>query len=247
MLDRVLESLQPQFLSLATDLTYERLQILAALQNDFQSHMRSISASMTVDISVDYLISQQSAQCMTKLAIESLLHQRLQELVSAEKSHGGSLVGPQKHEIRFLLNGKDSRFYASQGQQRALIISFKLAQIVYHRLLRGNCPVLLLDDVLSELDAGKRSALITFLKGMDAQTFVTSTDLGLSQTFSEFNSDVSWIQDGRLHKPDMAESPIPENAIVNTFTFENVLENGFKKLGQELSQEAGDQELNSVR
>ncbi len=205
MLDRVLESLHPQFLNLATEVTYERLQVLAALQDDFQKYMRVLSADPSVEISVDYLISQHPAQRMTRNAIESLLEQRLQELSSAERSSGSSLVGPQKHEIRFLMNGKDARFYASQGQQRALIISFKLAQIVYHRLLRGNCPVLLLDDVLSELDTGKRSALISFLKGMDAQTFVTSTDLGLNEVFlggaSNFDTEVSWIRGGALTKP----------------------------------------------
>lgn len=97
-------------------------------------------------------------------------------LYDAEKATGHSLVGPHKNEIRFVLNGKDSRYYCSQGQQRGLIISLKIAEILYRISMRNEKPVLLLDDVMSELDEGKRIKLVDFLKSINSQIIITTTD-----------------------------------------------------------------------
>ncbi|MBO9668387.1 MAG: DNA replication and repair protein RecF, partial [Bdellovibrio sp.] len=116
----------------------------------------------------------------------------------AELSSGTSLVGPHKHDIVFLYGGKDSRFFCSQGQQRAIILSFKMAQIVYHRKAHGTYPVLMLDDVLSELDKAKRDALITFLHEINTQIFVTTTDFTLPESFSLDQLSVVRIKDGQI-------------------------------------------------
>lgn len=94
----------------------------------------------------------------------------------AEMSVGHSLIGPHKHEVQFFLNGKDSRYYCSQGQQRGLIIAFKVAEVLYRLQTRNERPVLLLDDVMSELDEGKRIKLVDFLKSINSQIIITTTD-----------------------------------------------------------------------
>jgi DNA replication and repair protein RecF len=126
------------------------------------------------------------------------LHKRLLELRDAELASGASLVGPQKHDIFFLYGQKDSRFYCSQGQQRAIILSFKMAQIVYHRRVHGFYPALMLDDVLSELDEGKKTALINFLQEINTQIFITTTDLLLPGNFALENSAVMTVKNGAL-------------------------------------------------
>jgi len=98
----------------------------------------------------------------------------------------------------FLYNQKDSRFYCSQGQQRALILSFKMAQIVYHRTVHGTYPILLLDDVLSELDVVKRGALIEFLHNTQTQIFLTTTDLHLPEEMNMSESKVFEVKEGRI-------------------------------------------------
>ncbi len=198
LIDRVLESLRDQFLNLATALTCARIQLLHSLSPMLSQYMLKISSVTSMEIKIEYLISGIVAPHTDPSSIRQLMSARMEKLESAERSLGATLVGPHKHEIRFLLNGNDSRYYASQGQQRALIIAFKLAQIVYHNSLTGDYPILLLDDVLSELDEGKREALISFLLKMDAQILVTSTELGLSGAFSQFDSEISWIRNGRL-------------------------------------------------
>lgn len=88
-----------------------------------------------------------------------------------------SLVGPHKDEISFFINGRNARQYASQGQQRTVVLAFKLAEVEVVREMTGSAPVLLLDDVMSELDGTRRDALTDFIK-QGAQTFITTTNLG---------------------------------------------------------------------
>lgn len=194
----LLESLNPTFFRLATELTIARLRAIDALEEDFRHSFRRISSVESVDISVDYVVSSQKARSWTAAEVSDAIRKRAQELRSAEVSSGTSLVGPHKHEITFLYHQKDSRIYCSQGQQRALILSFKMAQIVYHGRVHGTHPVLLLDDVLSELDSSKQKALIAFLQEIQTQVFLTTTDLTLSKNFVMENSAVIRVQNGRL-------------------------------------------------
>ncbi|AHZ85664.1 DNA replication and repair protein RecF [Bdellovibrio bacteriovorus] len=194
----LLESLNPQFVRLATDLTHARITALHGLSKDFNNAMQYISGNSSVDISVEYLVSDQNAVSFTREEVENAITKRLRELHDAELSSGTSLVGPHKHDIVFLYGQKDSRFFCSQGQQRAIILSFKMAQIVYHRKAHGTYPVLMLDDVLSELDKAKRDALITFLHEINTQIFVTTTDFTLPESFSLDQLRVVRIKDGQI-------------------------------------------------
>lgn len=194
----LLESLEPQFVRLAAELAYARITALKGLSKEFNNAMQYISGQSAVDISVEYVISDQNALNFSFEEVTFALKKRLQELHDAELSSGTSLVGPHKHDIVFLYGQKDSRFYCSQGQQRAIILSFKMAQIVYHRKAHGTYPVLMLDDVLSELDKHKRNALITFLHEINTQIFVTTTDFTLPEAFSLDQLSVLHIKEGSV-------------------------------------------------
>ena len=200
-LDALLQSLNPLFLNAAVQLTLQRLRLLENLQTPMrQCAQRIIEANSPspVDISVDYVISDQKVTDFSAELLMDTLRKRLLELEAAERSSGTSLVGPHKHDIRFVYNQNDSRFFCSQGQQRALIISFKMAQIVYHRKALKNDPVLILDDVLSELDQEKRLALVGFLQEFSSQIFITSTDVNLPDLGTELKTSVQKIQQGAL-------------------------------------------------
>ena len=194
----VLESLDPIYLKLCIEVTNLRIQSLIAILNDFNIAMRNISNDLTVDISVEYLVSNQNLINSNAKIIDDALHKRHLELRDAELAYGASLIGPHKHDISFLYNQKDSRFFCSQGQQRAIILSFKMAQIVYHKKVHGKYPVLMLDDVLSELDENKRNSLIQFLHDIKTQIFITSTDLKLPEFFQLEDSSVVEIERGQI-------------------------------------------------
>jgi len=84
-------------------------------------------------------------------------------------------VGPHRDDVRVTLDGLDARAYGSQGQVRTCALSLKLSELEIMRRESGEAPVLMLDDVMSELDPGRRRLLISRLEGV--QTLVTCTDL----------------------------------------------------------------------
>jgi len=88
---------------------------------------------------------------------------------------GTTDIGPHKDDLLFLLNSYDEKIFASQGQQRTSILSLKLAEIELMRLNTGEYPILLLDDVMSELDEKRRMKLIEEIDGK-VQTFITGTE-----------------------------------------------------------------------
>ena len=196
--EQLLLSLNPIFSRLAVQLTVERLQSLKLIIPELNKAMKYISNNQNVDISVDYVISSTHAIDFSQEEVEKSITKRMQELNDAELSSGVSLVGPQKHDIAFLYSGNDSRFYCSQGQQRALILAFKMAQIVYHRELHGSYPTLLLDDVLSELDSDKRDSLIRFLGEINTQIFITTTDFNLPDSMKSEDCAVFKVREGQI-------------------------------------------------
>jgi DNA replication and repair protein RecF len=192
----LLESIDPLFLPLAAEITVARLEALRALHDDFSRAVQFVLERNDVDISVEYVISKQNALLWKRSDLLSAMHKRGLELREQELESGLSLVGPQRHDIRLLFTGKDSRFFCSQGQQRALILSFKMAQILYHYKTYQVYPFLLLDDVLSELDPIRRANLVKFLRDIPAQIFLTTTDLSFSMDFGDRGINVFHIDDG---------------------------------------------------
>lgn len=89
--------------------------------------------------------------------------------------NGSQTLGPHRDDLAFFINGKDARKYGSQGQQRTIALSLKLAEIRIARQLLDESPVLLLDDVLSELDLDRQRFLVNEID--DVQLFITSAEL----------------------------------------------------------------------
>lgn len=101
----------------------------------------------------------------------------LDERADEEIRRGVTLVGPHRDEIEFSVAGRPARSFASQGQQRTLVLAWKVAEVAVARDILGTAPLLLLDDVMSELDAGRRGAFLQLI-GDDIQTVITTTNLG---------------------------------------------------------------------
>ena len=85
-------------------------------------------------------------------------------------------TGPHLDDLVLSTSGMSLRSYGSQGQQRTGALALKLAELFYLREHVGEAPILLLDDVMSELDAARRSALLSFIESEQIQTFITATD-----------------------------------------------------------------------
>lgn len=99
----------------------------------------------------------------------------MEDYHSQEHERHCSLFGPQVDRIEFYLNGRNASMFASQGQQRSLVLSYKMAEVALIADKIGYPPVLLLDDVMSELDIARREQLMSLLSG-SIQTFITATN-----------------------------------------------------------------------
>lgn len=95
-----------------------------------------------------------------------------------ELALGATMIGPHRDDLRFLLDGRDLGVYGSRGQQRSAALVLRLAEAGLMQARRGEPPVLLLDDVLSELDARRRQVLLNVAHAWE-QTLLTTSDLDL--------------------------------------------------------------------
>ena len=111
----------------------------------------------------------------------AMLEGRFRDALDARRSEEArrrmTLVGPHRDEVLFSIDGRPARAFGSQGQQRTLVLAWKIAEVEVTRDILGRPPILLLDDVMSELDEGRRAAMMGFVEG-GIQTVVTTTNLG---------------------------------------------------------------------
>jgi DNA replication and repair protein RecF len=119
-----------------------------------------------------------------------------------EIARGITLTGPHRDELRFASNGIDLGTYGSRGQIRTAMLSMKLAEVDWMKEKTGEWPVLLLDEVLAELDAGRRLDLLQRLSESE-QSFLTTTDLDL------FSSDFT-ARAGLWHVAAGRVEPAPQ-------------------------------------
>ena len=103
--------------------------------------------------------------------------------------------GPHREDLELLLDGQPAKVFASQGQQRSVVLSLKMAEAAAAASITGEHPVLLLDDVLSELDDGRKQYLLTRMR--EKQTFVTSCD---DTAFLKTDGEVYRMNGGVLTK-----------------------------------------------
>ncbi len=127
---------------------------------------------------------------------EQLLVRREEEL-----ERGMSLFGPHRDDLRFLVGGVDMCTFGSRGQQRTIAISIKLAEMQLIRSRSGVEPILLLDDVMSELDEKRRQYLMEAIHG-DQQAIITATDLTSFTTPFLERAEVWSIREGTIGRLD---------------------------------------------
>lgn len=123
------------------------------------------------------------------------LAELLRAQMPTELRAGQSLFGPHREDIELKLDGQPAKVYASQGQQRSVVLSLKMAEAAAAARITGEHPVLLLDDVLSELDDSRQKYLLTRMR--EKQTFVTSCD---DTAFLKTNGEVYRMNGGTLKK-----------------------------------------------
>lgn len=127
--------------------------------------------------------------------LHTSLSEQMQKKMADEIKRKQSLVGPHLDDINFYLDGRLARVFASQGQQRNMVICLKLAEVYAFKRVKGDYPVFLLDEVLAELDEKKRWLLLDHLNQAEFQSFLSSVNLNLEE---RLNAAVFYVKDGQV-------------------------------------------------
>lgn len=158
----------PQLIDIAEKIIEKRIEFIEKLK----FFAKNIHGLITIDESLDILYSYQKQENLT---IKQDLQNQFDKALNKELELGYTCVGPHRDDIIFKINNLDCRQFASQGQQRtvALVVKLSLMEVIKQEI--GEYPVLLLDDVLSELDDERQNRLLNLTK--EYQTLITCTAL----------------------------------------------------------------------
>lgn len=129
--------------------------------------------------------------------LKEKMSEEMEKIKEQEKIRKTTLFGPHLDDINFYYDNRLARSFASQGQQRNIAITLKLAELYTFYEIKGFYPVFLLDEVLSELDYSKKELLIKYLDKADFQTFLTAVNID----HIKFNqASVFYIQNGSVRR-----------------------------------------------
>ncbi len=155
----------------------KRLAYIETL-NDAASKFHTAISSEKEKLVLSYESTIKAENSKVSVAdIEKQLYESIVSSRSKDKELGYCSVGPHRDDIKIEINGKDSRKFASQGQQRTVALALKLGEVIIYKNEIGEPPILLLDDVLSELDIGRQKLLLEMTDGF--QTILTCTEYTL--------------------------------------------------------------------
>ncbi len=183
MPDSFIDSIDEVLTRVGVQVLQHRLYLVDRIQPFFEGYYRSIAGgserACLVYLPCWMRRRDRAERCRYEFDRQEALSELAQAISShrtAERAQHRALIGPHADEVTFLVEGHDASQFASQGQQRSLVLAYKLAESAVIRELLGQKPVLLLDDVMSELDERRRRRFMEFIsEGM--QTFITTTNL----------------------------------------------------------------------
>lgn len=191
-----LEVLSEQLAAIGGAIIKQRLQFLNELEKYAQILHHDITQKKET-LTFEYISTVKFQSAMTEMELSRALMDTYQEHQSKEIFQGTTLYGPHRDDVRFLINRKNVQIYGSQGQQRTTALSVKLAEIDLMKKQTGEYPILLLDDVLSELDGARQTHLLKTIQGK-VQTFMTTP--GLSEVARDLILEprIFHIEDGQI-------------------------------------------------
>ena len=174
-----LETLTSQLAKVALYITKERVSFVQDISKLTYKNMLNISNGQET-LKIKYKSSVLDALNISEINDESFTEENLTKVMMKKSfddiMRGSTKIGPQHDDLEFYINDLDAKMYASQGQQRSIVLSLKLAEINYLKEKTGTYPVLLLDDVLSELDKNRQLKLLDAINE-NVQTFITTPSI----------------------------------------------------------------------
>jgi DNA replication and repair protein RecF len=188
--ETLLDIYNDQLVITGANIIFLRKKFLKEIERIATEKHRVISDSEV--FTLNYTCPEDSIENISEYLKKKLIEHRTEEFGRKQ-----ACVGPHRDDIEFKINGMDAVKFASQGQQRTLVLALKLGELEIIREKTGYAPILLLDDVLAELDETRQNYLLKSID-KDTQTIITSVDTLLFE--DEFLKDVEIyaIENGKL-------------------------------------------------
>ena len=185
-----------QLIEKAVEIITYRIEFVEALDELARPIHKSLSNQRDI-LSLEYKSSTSKLDYEQLDTLDQQFHRLYENSLEREKERGVTAYGPHRDDLYFALNEKDAQNFASQGQQRTIVLSLKLAEIEWLNNRIGEYPILLSDDVLSELDDNRQHILMSQIEGK-VQTFLTTATIkGLILTQLE-HAQILYVEDGQI-------------------------------------------------
>ena len=195
-----LETLTSQLAKVALYITKERVSFVQDISKLTYENMLNISNGQET-LKIRYKSSVLEALNIKDTDDEAFTEENLTNVIMRKSfddiMRGSTKIGPQHDDLEFYINDLDAKMFASQGQQRSIVLSLKLAEINYLKNKTGTYPVLLLDDVLSELDKNRQLKLLDAINE-NVQTFITTPSISDIKEDLLKKAKVFKIEDGNI-------------------------------------------------
>ena len=195
-----LETITSQLVKVAMYITKERVSFVHEISTLTYRNMLNISNGQET-LKIKYKSSVLESLNITDVNDINFTEENLVKVMMNKSfddiMRGSTKIGPHQDDLEFYINDLDAKMYASQGQQRSIVLSLKLAEINYLKSKTGTYPILLLDDVLSELDKNRQLKLLDAINE-NVQTFITTPSISDIKEDLLKKAKVFKIEDGNI-------------------------------------------------
>lgn len=169
-------------LSVMNEKLFEFSAYIIKVRYEYIKKIEQISQKIQLDISggkenltLDYISCGEKIEQSSVYNIKDILREKSKDIFRREMKYRECILGPHRDDIEFRINGSDLKLFGSQGQQKTAILVQKIAEVELFREEIGEYPILLLDDIMSELDKSRQDYVLNKLDKM--QIFITCTDI----------------------------------------------------------------------
>ncbi|MBR3161402.1 MAG: DNA replication/repair protein RecF [Bacilli bacterium] len=191
--DFYFDVLNDKFSTLAVEITLERRKFVDMINNEIGNIYEEITGDS--GLKLKYINTVNIVD--DKIEMKRILMDKLKNNFEKEKFYGMTFIGPHRDDYSLFLSDNDLSLYGSQGQNRVAILSLKLAEVPIFKSICDDCPILLLDDIFSELDSKRKNRLIKYILD-DVQTIITTTDLNVIDKKLVDKSKIFKISNGEV-------------------------------------------------
>lgn len=175
--NKTLDIINGIFIEKSCRIIMQRINFVNLLEKEVKDIFFKLNREPS-DIKIKYALSFPIHDDKINLAVlRERMNEEMTRIKEQEFTRKNTLIGPHLDDLNFYYDNKLARFFASQGQQRNLVIALKIAEMQTFYRIKGFYPLFLLDEVLSELDYDKRNLLIKYLSEANFQTFMTAVNI----------------------------------------------------------------------